>query len=98
MLRMYFLQHWFNRFDPAVEETLYDSPTMRAFVGIDLGREPAPDETTVCWHRLLGRLVSEYGRLCHGAGGPRTGRPPPEGANVALTGGSRARSRDPSRA
>ena len=47
MLRMYFLQHWFNLSDPAVEEALYDSPTMRAFVGIDLGREPVPDETTV---------------------------------------------------
>jgi len=48
MLRMYFLQHWFNLSDPAVNEALYDSPTMRAFVGIDLGRESAPDETTVC--------------------------------------------------
>ena len=38
MLRMYFLQQWFNLSDPAVEEALYDSPTMRAFVGIDLGR------------------------------------------------------------
>jgi transposase, IS5 family len=37
MLRMYFLQHWFNLSDPAVEEALYDSPTMRAFVGIDRG-------------------------------------------------------------
>jgi IS5 family transposase len=54
MLRMYFLQHWFNLSDPAVEEALYDSPTMRVFVGIDLGREPVPDETTVCKfrHRL----------------------------------------------
>src|SRR5262249_10777851 len=54
MLRMYFLQHWFNLSDPAVEEALYDSPVMRAFVGIDLGREPVPDETTVCKvrHRL----------------------------------------------
>src|SRR6267378_7466656 len=53
MLRIYFLQHWFNLSDPAVEETLYDSPTMRAFVGIDLGREPVPDETTVCKFRHL---------------------------------------------
>src|SRR3990172_404693 len=37
MLRMYFLQHWFNLSDPAVEEALYDSPSMRAFVGVDLG-------------------------------------------------------------
>src|SRR5215467_10904122 len=53
MLRMYFLQHWFNLSDPAVEEALYDSPVMRAFVGIDLGREPVPDETTVCKFRHL---------------------------------------------
>jgi IS5 family transposase len=38
MLRMYFLQQWFNLSDPAVEEALYDSPVMRQFVGIDLGR------------------------------------------------------------
>jgi len=53
MLRIYFLQQWFNLSDPAVEEALYDSTSMRAFVGIDLGREPAPDETTVCKFRHL---------------------------------------------
>ena len=53
MLRIHFLQHWFNLSDPAVEETLYDSRAMRRFVGIDLGREPAPDETTVCKFRHL---------------------------------------------
>ncbi len=50
---MYFLQHWFNLSDPAVEEALYDSTAMRAFVGIDLGRERVPDETTVCKFRHL---------------------------------------------
>ena len=53
MLRIYFLQHWFNLSDPAVEEALYEWPAMRAFVGIDLGREPVPDETTVCRFRHL---------------------------------------------
>jgi transposase, IS5 family len=53
MLRIYFLQQWFNLSDPAVEETLYDSAAMRAFVGIDLGTEPVPDETTVCRFRHL---------------------------------------------
>ena len=53
MLRIHFLQHWFNLSDPAVEEALYDSRAMRSFVGIDLGREPAPDETTVCKFRHL---------------------------------------------
>src|ERR1700746_686459 len=53
MLRLYFLQQWFNLSDPAVEEALYDSLAMRQFVGIDLGREPVPDETTVCRFRHL---------------------------------------------
>lgn len=53
MLRMYFLQAWFNLSDPALEEALYESLSMRAFVGIDLGREPVPDETTVCKFRHL---------------------------------------------
>jgi len=53
MLRIYFLQNWFNLSDPAVEESLYDIPAMRGFVGIDLGEEPVPDETTVCKFRHL---------------------------------------------
>jgi Transposase domain (DUF772) len=53
MLRIYFLQQWFNLSDPAVEEALYASLAMRRFVGIDLGREPGPDETTVCRFRHL---------------------------------------------
>ena len=53
MLRIYFLQHWFNLSDPAAEEALYNSRAMRDFVGIDLGREPVPDETTVCRFRHL---------------------------------------------
>jgi IS5 family transposase len=58
MLRIYFLQQWFNLSDPAVEEALYDSMGMRDFVGIDLGREPAPGETTVCKFR---HLLEEHG-------------------------------------
>src|SRR5207248_1629015 len=45
MLRIHCLQLWFDLSDPAVEEALYDSRAMRSFVGIDLGREPVPDET-----------------------------------------------------
>ena len=58
MLRLYFLQQWFNLSDPAVEEALYDSVVLRQFVGIDLGREPAPDETTACKFR---HLLEEHG-------------------------------------
>ncbi len=53
MLRVYFLQLWFNLSDPAAEEALYDSASMRDFAGIDLGIEAAPDETTVCKFRHL---------------------------------------------
>lgn len=58
MLRIYFVQQWFNLSDPAVEEALYDSLALRDFVGIDLGQEPAPDETTVCKFR---HLLEEHG-------------------------------------
>jgi transposase, IS5 family len=58
MLRIYFLQQWFNLSDPAVEEALYDSVLMRQFAGIDLGQEPVPDETTVCKFR---HLLEEHG-------------------------------------
>jgi IS5 family transposase len=53
MVWTYFLQHCFNLSDAAVEEPLYDSLGMRRFVGIDLGREPVPDETTVYRFRHL---------------------------------------------
>lgn len=53
MLRIYFLQHWFNLSDPGAEEALHDSRAMREFVGIDLGKEPVPDETTICKFRHL---------------------------------------------
>jgi transposase, IS5 family len=53
MLRIYFLQQWFNQSDPGVEEALYDSVVLRQFAGIDLGQEPVPDETTVCKFRHL---------------------------------------------
>ena len=53
MLRIYFLQHWFNLSDPGAEEALYDSPALRRFAGVDLGRAPAPDETTILNFRHL---------------------------------------------
>ena len=70
MLRIHFLQHWFELSDPGAEEALYDSRAMRQFVGIDLGKEPVPDETTILNFRHLMerhnlgdemfRLVNEY--------------------------------------
>jgi IS5 family transposase len=53
MLRIHFLQSWFNLSDPGAEEALYDMESLRRFVGIDLGNEPVPDETTICKFRHL---------------------------------------------
>ena len=53
MLRIHFLQQWFSLSDPGVEEALYDSRAMREFVGVDLGEERAPDETTICKFRHM---------------------------------------------
>jgi IS5 family transposase len=53
MLRIHFIQHWFNLADLACEEALYDSMSLRHFAGIDLGREPVPDATTLLKFRKL---------------------------------------------
>ena len=53
MLRIHFIQHWFNLADEACEEVLYDSASLRRFVGIDLGREPVPDATTMLKFRRM---------------------------------------------
>jgi IS5 family transposase len=60
MLRVYFLQQWFALSDPGVEDALYESPVPRRFAGIDLGRAPAPDETTI----LNLRHLQEEHQLC----------------------------------
>jgi len=64
MLRIYFLQHWFNLSDPGAEDALYDSPALRGFAGVDLGRAAAPDESTILnfrhlleQHELCGKIL-----------------------------------------
>lgn len=53
MLRMYFLQQWFSLSDEGLEDAIYDSVAFRRFLGIDLGRESAPDATTLLRFRRL---------------------------------------------
>ncbi len=75
MLRIHLLQHWFNLADNAVEEALYDMASLRRFVGIDLGCERVPDETTVLnfrhlleQHDLGKKLFAEVGRVLQSSG------------------------------
>ena len=70
MLRIYFLQQWFNLSDPAAEDSLYDIESMRRFCGIELGEQAVPDETTILNfrrlledHRLTEALFKEINRL-----------------------------------
>jgi len=53
MLRIYFMQQWFNLSDPAMEDALYDSDAIRRFADIDLTRDLVPDETTILRFRHL---------------------------------------------
>jgi IS5 family transposase len=75
MMRMLFVQHWFNLADEACEEALYDSASLRSFVGIDLGRERVPDGTTLLrFRRLLEQnelgqaLFAKVGEVLQGQG------------------------------
>jgi IS5 family transposase len=53
MIRIYFLQHWFDLSDPAAEDALYDSEVMRRFARVDAVDDVVPDETTILRFRHL---------------------------------------------
>ncbi|RQW18358.1 IS5 family transposase [Rhodobacteraceae bacterium CH30] len=53
MLRMYIVQQSLGLSDEGIEDALYDSQAIRQFVGLDLGRESAPDATTLLKFRHL---------------------------------------------
>jgi IS5 family transposase len=53
MLRLYCVQQWFNLSDPAAEDALYDSESIRRFVGVELADDALPDESTILRFRHL---------------------------------------------
>ncbi len=53
MLRMYVAQQCFGLSDEGIEDAIYESQAIRAFVGIDLSRESAQDATTLLDFRHL---------------------------------------------
>ncbi|MDA0983754.1 MAG: IS5 family transposase [Proteobacteria bacterium] len=70
MLRMYLVANWFNLADEACEDALYDIAAFRDFCRIDLGRERAPDATTLLnfrhlleKHQLGAALFARVGEL-----------------------------------
>jgi IS5 family transposase len=70
MLRIYFLQQWFNLSDPQAEDAIYDSESMRRFAGVELSEDVVPDETTILrfrhlleQHQLTGKIFEAIGEL-----------------------------------
>jgi IS5 family transposase len=53
MLRIYVAQQVLGLSDEGIEDAIYDSQSIRAFVGIDLAIESAPDATTLLKFRRL---------------------------------------------
>jgi len=70
MLRIYFMQNWFNLSDPQAEDSLYDIESMRRFAGIELQGHDIPDESTILrfrhlleQHQLTERIFAEIRTL-----------------------------------
>jgi len=53
MLRIYLMQQWYSLSDPAMEDALFEVPTMRRFAGVELISDKIPDETTILSIRHL---------------------------------------------
>lgn len=70
MLKIYFLQHWYNLSDPEMEDAIYDRNSFQKFLGIDMMAEAAPDETTILnfrhlleKHKLQERMFNKVARI-----------------------------------
>jgi IS5 family transposase len=53
MLRIHFMQQWFNLSDPAMEEALHDMALFRDFAGLGGWDERVPDESTILRFRRV---------------------------------------------
>ena len=62
MLRIHLLQLWYSLSDPAMEEALIETPTMRRFAGIELISNRMQDETTILIFRHLLETTSWVSR------------------------------------
>lgn len=58
LLKIHFLQQWYNLSDPGAEEAIYDRNSFQKFLGIDLLGQTVPDETTILNFR---HFLEEHG-------------------------------------
>ena len=63
MLRIYFMQQWFNLSDPQAEDSLYDIEPMRRFAGIELADDaPFPTKPRYCTSGICSKHTSSPSR------------------------------------
>ena len=74
MLRIHFMQNWYNMGDPAMEDALYEIASMRLFAGLSL-EGAIPDHTTIMnfrhlleKHKLSRQLFKEVSKWLSSAG------------------------------
>lgn len=70
MLRIHFMQQWFNLSDPAMEDALHDVPLFREFAGLGGWDDRLPDESTILRfrhvlekHKLAGQILQTVNEL-----------------------------------
>lgn len=70
MLRIHFMQQWFNLSDPAMEDALHDVPLFREFAGLGGWDDRLPDESTILRfrhvlekHKLAGQILQTVNDL-----------------------------------
>ena len=75
LLRIYFVQQWFNLSDPQAEDAIYDSELMRRFAKVELGDDVVPDETSILrfqhlleQHQLTSAIFDASGGLLEARG------------------------------
>ena len=75
MLRIHFMQQWFNLSDPAMEDALHDVPLFREFAGLGGWNDRLPDESTILrfrhvleQHKLAGEILQTVNELLSAKG------------------------------
>ena len=75
MLRVYFMQQWFALSDPAMEDELHESESMRRFAGLSLIDDAIPSDTSILRflhllekHRLTETIGTEVRQLLKSRG------------------------------
>jgi IS5 family transposase len=51
MLKIYFLQQWYNLSDPGMEDAIFDRVSFQKFLDLDVLAQAVPDESTICRFR-----------------------------------------------